>query len=142
MSRFKNIEQALLLSFRSLNLGVPTGYPNKRLGAGEKGSGLWIDITNARGESEPVTIGPNGQNNHPGFLQIDIHAQNDTGAGAALDVADILSDHFTAGKPVSYNEQIVVIRGSSVRTGRYVGGDYVITVDVFYYARTNRNLNI
>ena len=136
-ANYTDIEKALIGAVRSADATTPRGYPNEELE--DKPDGLWLQIHNMRSESTPVTLGDAGEDNHPGFLQIDINYPQNKGSKEVLAKADTIAAFFTAGKSLSYNSQEVKVLSCSVTPGRYVGGYYRVSVTVNYYARTTRS---
>ncbi len=136
-SNYTEIEKALVAGVLSVDSSTPTGYPNSPLTS--EPDGLWIQLHNLRGESDPVTIGTYGEDNHPGVLQIDINYPKNKGTGTVLEKADELASFFTAGKSLVYNTQKVKVLSCSVGPGRYVGGYYRVILSITYYARTTRS---
>ena len=137
-SNYSDIEKALVAAAISVDGITPTGYPNVELTDSEKGGGLWIQLHNMRSESVPATLGDAGEDDHRGFLQIDINYPQHKGSGPALSKADEFSSFFVAGKALMYNSQEVRVLSSSLSSGRYVGGYYRLSLTVNYYARTAR----
>ena len=137
-SNYIGIEKALIAGVRAVDNTTPMGYPNSELAEADKPDGLWLQIHNLRAQSTPVTLGDKGEDNHPGFIQIDINYPANKGTKAILNKADAFIAFFTAGKALSYNGQYVIVQSCSVTPGRYVGGYYRISVTVNYYARTTR----
>lgn len=139
MSNYLNIEKALIQAYNTVGTLVPTGYPGKELEEADKPDGLWAHVHNVRAESDPVTLGDAGEDNHPGFMQIDLNYPKGKGSGDLLVKADELATAFPSGRTLTYNGQEVKVLSTSLGPGRYVGGYYRISLTVNYYARTVRN---
>lgn len=137
-ANYTEIEKALIAAVLSVDNTTPMGYPNEELPDDDKGDGLWLQLHNMRGQSEPATLGDAGEDNHPGFLQIDINYPQNKGSKQVLAKGDSFAAFFTAGKSLSYNTQEVKVLSSSLSPGRYVGGYYRVSLTVNYYARTTR----
>lgn len=140
MSNYLDIEKALIKAYNDLALGLPTSYPAAELDDKQKPDGLWAAVHNIRGSSQPVTLGDQGEDNHPGFMQIDLNYPKNKGSGDLLAKADEILSAFPAGRSLAYNSQEVKVLGTSLSPGRYVGGYYRISLTINYYARTQRNL--
>ena len=138
-ANFTEIEKALIVAVRNADSTTPTGYPNQVLSDEQRGNGLWLQIHNLRAQSAPATLGNTGEDNHPGILQIDVNAPQGQGSKDALSKSDQLARHFTPGKFILYNNQVVRIESYSLGPGRYVGGYYRISLSITYSARTNRS---
>jgi len=135
-SNYLEIEKALIAAVESVDSTTPLGHPNKELKTPP--SSLWLQLNNVRSITEPATLGDEGEDNHLGFLQIDINCPKDKGTKDVLEKADEFSSFFTAGKSLLYNQQEVKVLSCSLGAGRYVGGYYRISLTINYYARTTR----
>ena len=140
MSNFLDIEKALISAYQAVGTLVPTGYPGAELADAAIPDGLWAHVHNVRTESKPVTLGGTGEDNHAGFLQIDLNYPRGKGSGELLVKADELITAFPAGRALTYNGQEVKVSSSGLGPGRYVGGYYRVSIRINYYARTTRNL--
>lgn len=136
-TNYLDIERALVTAAKAVDNVTPMGHPNDPLEV--TGQGLWLQLHNLRVESNPVTLGDFGEDNHPGILQIDINYPQNKGAGIPLQKADEFASYFKAGLRIESNGQQVTVLSSSLSPSRYVGGYYRISVDVKYYSRTTRN---
>lgn len=136
-ANFTAIEQALITAVQSVDNVTPCGMPGAELA--EYPDGLWLQLFNMRADSTPVTLGDAGEDNHAGFLQIDINYPKGQGTGDVLGKADEFASFFTAGKSLLYNTQEVKVISCSLSSGRYVGGYYRVSLTVNYYARTTRS---
>lgn len=136
-ANYTDIEKALIAGVRTVDAVTPIAYPNNELET--KPDGLWLQLHNMRSESAPATLGDAGEDNHPGFLQIDINYPSNKGAKEVLSKADELAAYFVAGRALLYSAQIVKVLSCSLTQGRYVGGYYRVSLTVTYYARTTRS---
>lgn len=125
------INSVAALGFPEL-AGVPIEYPNKVL---DSYPDLWLKVINVRGNTVPVTLGLNGDDNHNGFCQIDISVKSGIGSGLVLKLASKIKNFYRAGLGVG----LVVVASSSVSPGREVGGWYRVSVTVYYYSRIARS---
>jgi len=139
VSNYLDIEKALITAYKAVGTLVPTGYPGAELEDGDKPDGLWCHVHNVRSESTPVTLGDQGEDNHPGFMQIDINYPKGKGSGDLLVKADEIALAFPSGRALTYNGQEVKVLSTTLGPGRYVGGYYRISLTINYYARTQRN---
>lgn len=138
-TKFLDIEKALIAGYQAVGTLVPTGYPGFELTDSDKPDGLWCNIHNVRTISEPVTLGDAGEDNHSGFMQIDINYPVNRGAGEVLIKADELASAFPSGTVLSYNSQNVIVASTTLSPGRYIGGYYRVSLTVNYYSRTFRS---
>lgn len=137
-SNYFGIEKALIDAYLSVDNTTPRELPNATIDKSLK-TGLWMRVDNERAVSGPVTLGDHGQDDHRGFLQIDVNCPANSGSGQVLQKADELLSYFKAGLAVSYNGQTVTVLSTALSPGRVVGGFYRVTVTINYYSRTNRN---
>ena len=137
-SNYLDIEKALVSAVLSVDNVTPIQLPGQTIDDADKPNGLWLALHNMRAQSEPVTLGDAGEDNHPGFLQIDINYPKQQGTKQVLIKADEFASFFTAGKALIYNTQQVKVLSSSLSPGRYVGGYYRVSLTINYYARTTR----
>lgn len=137
-SKYKAIELTVINAVKEISGTTPIAFPNKELPVESK-EGMWLQVSNVRGESQPVTLGSDGEDNHPAFIQIDINYPKGKGSGLVLDKADEFLSYFTAGKTLTYNSQWIKVTSTSLSGDRYVGGFYRVSVTIYYYARTKRN---
>ena len=135
---YLDIEKALIAAYRAVDSITPCGYPNAPLADSDKPDGLWVQLHNLRAASNPVTIGYTGEDDHPGFMQVDFNYPENRGTGAIYAKADILATAFPAGRSIENNGQYVHIWKTSLSHGRVVGGYYRVNLDIYYYARTTR----
>lgn len=138
-SNYIEIEKGLIAAAKTVDSVTPMGHPNDDLADEDKGQALWLQLHNLRAISNPVTLGDQGEDNHPGVLQIDINYPEGKGSKQVLSKSDEFASFFTAGKSLLYNAQEIKVLSCSVGPGRYVGGYYRVSVTVNYYARTVRS---
>lgn len=134
MSTAFNIEKALLDSAvaQALLQNLPIEMPNFDI---EKPTaGLWLKARVAPNTSEPVTLGLQGEDDHTGFLQIDVNCPRNTGSGLVSTVAGNIRDAYRAGLSIPP----VVVKSATVSPGRDVGGFYRVSITVVYYSRIAR----
>lgn len=138
MSADFELEKALVASVRTLGLPalatVKIEEPNTTLDEAAKGQ-LWLKASIVRGDTLPVTLGIDGDDDHNGFLQIDVNVPVNSGVGVVSSVAGDIKTLYPAGRKIG---QAVVAR-SSVSSGRIVGGWYRLSVTIYFYSRIARN---
>lgn len=140
MSRYYDIERALVNHYLSVDAVTPTGYPGYSLGEENKPDDLWVQLHNLRVETEPVTMGINGEDNLPGLFQIDINYPAGQGTKELLEKADELYSSFNAGNSVIYNGQTVVFTACSLGPLLFIGGYARVPLTASYYSRVQRNI--
>lgn len=137
-----NILKGLNQEFKNLVTanGWNAGYAE--VNDAEKGAAnaLWLQSHWIPSETTPVTTGNGGEDNNPGTYQIDINRPKNRLLMEQMDAVDIVANHFTAGKIITYNNTNITVVSSSVSPSRYVGGFRRVSLSVRYYARTIRTL--
>ncbi|MFT0140784.1 phage tail terminator-like protein [Alcanivoracaceae bacterium MT1] len=102
--RFRDIRNALVLSWVEGQFGLPTAYPNKKPGAGveqaQADNQPWVSLFVVPAQPGVATLGSTGQDRHDGFMQIDLNYPLDTGDTAALDKADEIATRYVAGRRI------------------------------------------
>lgn len=137
-ANFFGIEKTLLMAVEQVDSETPLTRFGDEIGK-HKPDGLWLQLFNLRGDSVPVTLGDQGEDENRGVLQIDVNFPKGRGTGTVTKKADEFANFFTAGKSLSYNAQVVKIVSCSLNPGRYVGGYYRVSLSIRYYARTTRS---
>jgi len=138
MSAYKDIELNIINTMLAFLGSVPLEYSGNPLTDADK-TGVWCSLYNLRGESNPVTLGDKGEDNHPGIIQININNPLSEMEGPVLDLADTILSHFTAGHALTYNAQTVSISRTSLGPTKPVDSYNRATVSLYYYSRTTRN---
>lgn len=136
-ANYTGIELAIITSLETSLAGKAVEWPNFTLQ--EKPDGLWLAVHNIRGDSDPATIGINGEDNHPGIVQIDFNVPNGKGTKALLEELDLIAALYTSGTDFTYSGQTARVLATSASPGRVVDGYYRVSLSITYYARTTRN---
>lgn len=100
---------------------------------------VWLALHNMRAGGEPVTVGDAGEDNFEGIMQVDINTLLNGGTGEALNLADVITREFPAGRALSHDGTVVKVRGTSLSPGRIVGAFYRLSLSIRYYVRMQRN---
>ena len=131
-----NIIKALADSVTALTIpelvAIPIEQPNMVLSSYPD---LWLKLSIVPAEAFPVTLGINGDDNHNGYLQIDVNVPVNTGDGLVNLVAGKIKREYPAGRNIGQ----VVVGSSSVSPARVVGAFYRVSVTVSYYSRIARS---
>lgn len=138
MSGFFKIQRALLEGLGGVNLTYPMSQPNRELSDEAKQNGTWLKVSVEMAETNVATLGDSGDDNNPGFMQVDVNVLQNTGDGDLLNISDSICSFLHAGKALQFEEQTVKITGSSISGIRNVGGFARRSVTVRFYARTKR----
>lgn len=134
---FSNIKAALVKAYVTGAFGLPTAYENKDLKPDN--TQPWASVLVVPNQPEVVTLSDHGQDEHTGFMQINLNYPLNKGDGAILQKADAIRAFFKAGKAFHHSNQQVVIRNCGRSQGRTVDGLYQIILTITYYARTARS---
>ena len=117
---------------------VPATLPNYPL-TDYPETGVWVAIHNIPVSSLPVTIGPHGEDEHIGIIQVDINQRKGSGSGDIFDIVDRIAGIFTNGTHVHYTGGLCRVKSSSLTPAREFGGWYRVSLSITYYSRTSRN---
>lgn len=137
VAKFYQIEQILIEAYLSLDLNLPTAYPNKGLTSAP--DGLWISLANLRGISTVATLGASGTDNNPGIFQISVNYPLHKGTREVNQLCDQIAAYFPAGKHFESNGVVVTVSNTSLDEGRPVEGYWCASVSVSYYSRNPRH---
>jgi len=131
-----DIRAALVQGYVDANVGLATAHENEPF---VTPSGTpWAKVTVVAADRYPVTLGDQGEDQHDGFMQVDLSYPTDSGTYDVLTKAGVLEVYFKAGRKLTYNGQAVTVLGASRSSGRYVDGWYRVSVTINWYARTSR----
>jgi hypothetical protein len=132
-----NIRAALAAAYESLDLHLDTAHENRPF---KPGNSPWASLFLAPNAPAVATLGDGGEDEHTGFLQIDLNYPQHTGTAGVLETADKIRAYFVAGRRLVYDGQEVLIRSSGRTAGVNVDGWYRVSMTIFWTARTNRSL--
>jgi len=136
MADFKDIQGALIDHWVDSALGISTAYENSKFSPVE--GTPWARLTILPSQPEIMTLGPSGEDEHLGILQIDLYYPTDEGNSPVLTMADSIRTAYKAGTSLSYNGQSVVILNCGRSGGELENGYFKIMLNVAYRARTTR----
>ena len=130
------IKQALVQSYVDGSFGLSTAYENRTF---EPTKGTpWASVMVERVDGSAVTLGDSGEDNHAGYMQIDLNYPTNEGDGDILAKLEALRAYYTPGTSFTSSGQSVIIRYCEPSGGRLVDGWYRISLTVYYYARIAR----
>jgi hypothetical protein len=132
-----NIRAALVDAYESLNLELETAHENRPF---TPGADPWAALFVVPNAPAVATLGDGGEDEHSGFMQIDLNFPQHTGTSEVLAAADEIRAYFVAGRRLIYEGQEVLIRSSGRSAGLNVNGWYRVSMTVFWTARTIRSL--
>jgi hypothetical protein len=131
-----NIKGALVSAYVAGAFGLPTAHENKIF---KPVTGTpWASLFVVPNQPSVGTLGDAGEDNHDGFLQIDLNYPLNKGDGEALSKSDEMRDYFKAGSRHVHSGQVVTVTNCGRSIGRQVDGWYRITLTINWYARTAR----
>lgn len=132
----KAIRAALVQAVKDNFPGWAIAYENTLFDPPED---RWLKITLLPVSNGPVTLGPSGQDEEEGMLQIDINVPIKTSTGVVDETYETLRNIFEAGEIFTYNNQPVRIRRCERSVGRrYNARFYRVSATITWTARTNR----
>ncbi|MGI0119688.1 phage tail terminator-like protein [Zooshikella sp. RANM57] len=134
---FLAIKKTLLKAYLDGGFNLPTAYDNRSFEP--EGGQPWAQVFINNNMPDPVTLGDKGENEHTGFLQIDINYPINAGDGDALEKADEITNYFHIGRPFNFEEQSIFIKSSGVnRLSDQPAEWYRLVITVNWSARTRR----
>jgi hypothetical protein len=137
------IRNALVTAYEDGAFGLETFYQNVKLSHPSKlkqpPSGQpWAYLTQTTADIAPMGLGDQGDDEHKGFMQIDLNYPLDIGEGLILAKFDAIKSYFKAGRSFVSGGQVVIIRSCGRSSGRVVEQNYRISVSVYWFARVSR----
>ncbi len=75
-------------------------------------------------DTEQAGLGDSGINEDIGIYQVNVHIPKDIGRGRAIELADLIADHFSRGLVITKNSTNLRITGGSIGVP--------LTDDIFY----------
>lgn len=98
----------------------------------------WASFFFVPSQPAVATCGPDGQDEVPGFAQIDLNYPLNGGTQDIESKFEDIRNVFTAGARFVYQGQEVVIRSCGRSQGRVVNSFYRVSITVAFYAHINR----
>jgi hypothetical protein len=132
-----NIRAALVEAYESLHLHLDTAHENRPF---SPGADPWAALFVIPNQPAVATLGNGGEDEHTGFMQIDLNYPLHGGTAAALETADDIRAYFAAGRWLEYDGQRVLITSSGRARGVEVNGWYRVSMTINWTARTIRSL--
>lgn len=138
MIDLNNISAALRTAYISMNMGLPTAYPNRPFTP--PASAPWAKLSILWGEHSPSSMGGGGQNSTSGILQVDIFIPEHDGSSNLLGYAGEVLNYFKAGQVFTYSGQAVkILRGElSPISPDEARASHVISVSIYWDSRSTR----
>ncbi len=137
MIDFKDIELAITREIlRRAEFYIPFEYPEAELA--EYPEGLWGKVSNLRGAGVPVTLGPEGDDEYVGVIQIDVNYPAGKGTGVLLDKATEVARAFKPGTVLTHGAMCLRLLGVTPSPNRKVGGYTKVSVSINYSVRASR----
>lgn len=132
-----SIRAALISGYNEVGLDLDTAYENRSFLPGEY---PWASAFLIPNIPDAVTVGIGGEDEHSGFLQVDLNYPLNEGTAHILEAADQIRAHFVAGRKFTHDGQEVLIRSCGRSTGLEINGWYRISMTINWTARTLRSL--
>lgn len=112
MNTLKNINAALVTSYKAVGLNLPTAYEARDFTP--PASAPWARVRNIPADKYVDSLGRNGQDNVTGFFQIELYVPENDGTGRLHGYADAVLDYFWNGRRFSYGGQEVKVRRTAM----------------------------
>ena len=134
---FSGIRATLIKAYVDGNFNLPTAYDNRSFEP--KGYNPWAQIFIVNNMPEVATLGDHGENEHTGFLQIDLNYPINCCDGDALEKVDEITNYFHIGKRFNLDDQSIFINSSGYnRPSNQPAEWYRLVITVYWTARTRR----
>lgn len=88
----------------------------------------------------PVTLGPHGEDEHRGILQVDLHYPLNSGTAGINAKYNELASWFTAGRRFIHNGTGVSVRSCGRGRGREDDGWWTVPVSINWYSKLHRGV--
>jgi len=139
MSVFGDLDKMLVAHLNSM-VGLPSvAWENKDFDPVH--GNIYLRPTLLAGEVYQASLGENGTDGNLGIYQIDIFIESGKGRSEAVNMADIISNHFKRGTYLTYNGRTLRTKNVSRRVGTNNGdGWYQIPVIINYIAFTTARI--
>lgn len=121
----------------ALDANVKVAWPNKAITPPT--SSRWFSVSYFAGKTAARTLGPQGDNEVRGFVQVDVNVPTNSGDKEQNDALTALEAWFTEGRRVTLNGQTVTITSSERSNGRNAESCWRISLSIYFYATYQRN---
>lgn len=132
---FSDIDSAIYKRLTSQALGLPVQHDGEKSDAL---TGNYIRATIVPAGNSAVTLGENGENEHGGFLQLDLHFTHGNGRRGITQKADELAAIFKEGSREIYGGANVEFRETQRSPLRREGGYLVLVLSINWAAWVQR----
>lgn len=137
------IRSALVQAYQDGAFGLETFYENVKRShpsdlAEHPNNDKWAALSIVPTDTSPIGLGDCGDDEHLGFMQIELNYPVDSGENLILAKWEEIRAYFKAGRSFVSGSQSVTIRSCGRSSGRIEGQNYRITVSVYFFARVSR----
>lgn len=131
-----NVQSALIQAYQGAGLSLSTEYENQQF---EKpSSGNWASVFFLPTQPEAITLGPAGEDEAIGILQIDLYTERFNGTSEARSFFETLRTQFKSGNRFTYSGQEVVIASCGRGPGQVVDEYFKTPVTIQWRAYLSR----
>ena len=128
------VRAALVTAFMATDTGIPASAVTYENRPRPEAPGDWIMVHFLPGPRKVYTLGTGGLDVCRGILQIDVNAMLQSGESAAANAYTALSEAFTAGQRLIFEEQEVSILACSRSRGTVLDTWYRVPITVSWEA--------
>lgn len=134
---FLAIRKTLIQAYTDGGFNLPTAYDNRTFQP--KGCNPWAQVFIVNNMPEVDTLGDHGENEHTGFLQIDINYPVNCCDGDALEKVDEITNYFYIGRRFNLDGQEIFINSSGYNRPDTQSAEwYRLVITVYWTAKTKR----
>lgn len=133
-----DIRSALAQSFEDGNFSLPIVYENTD-DYSPQASQPWCEFYFVPNSPVALTLGDEGQNEHTGFVQINLNYPLNSGIGDSMDKVEAIMTAFKIGSDHTHNSQTVTVtKCGQNRGGQTKDGFYQSIISIEWRALTPR----
>lgn len=138
MSRQEDrIAECLVKAYLDGGFNLPTAYENRAFSKPSP-DGPWAALFLLPDKPRPVTLGPQGEDEHRGILQVDLHYPLNSGTAGVNAKCNELAAWFAAGRRFVHKGTWVSVRSCGKGRGREVDGWWTVSVSINWYSKLKR----
>ena len=133
------IAECLVKAYLVGGFNLPAAYENRAFSKPGP-DGPWAALFLLPDKPRPVTLGPHGEDEHRGILQVDLHYPLNSGTAGINAKYNELASWFTAGRRFIHNGTGVSVRSCGRGRGREDDGWWTVPVSINWYSKLHRGV--
>ena len=138
---FSHVQSALMTRLEAVNAGLtggpfPIAYPNVEFTVPDDAP--WIQVFLFTNQPFVGSLGPEGEDEISGILQLDVYVPLGEGTGRLTSLFDSIRSGFKAGTQLTYSGQWALILSCGMRSPMKEDGFYRGTVTIEWETRISR----